>query len=415
DRLLQTLWRGRRKFYREFWALRNVDLEIRRGECVGIIGRNGSGKSTLLQMIAGTLTPTEGEVQVRGRVVALLELGSGFNPDFTGRENVYLNGSILGLSAREIDQRFAAIAAFADIGDFMEQPVKTYSSGMYVRLAFAVVVNVDPDVLIVDEALAVGDMFFQSKCISHMRALLDRGVTLLFVSHDMGAIKSLCHRAIWLEHGELKDAGTASAVVDHYFAFKAAQKQDVVVTPEGKAVAVPVAAVPAHPIFAGWQGFAKRAEFQRVRNGKAAFVNIQLLNERHEEASLVAFDEEVSLCMAIEAQEDIACLESGYIIRNKDGVDLVYADSIIAEQPLRCVKAGSRHIISHRFRTPLAAGRYHICCALSIPVNSSNGQLEFCDFVPLAWHFEVTERKNGRLYGGVHLPNTIGHEDVTER
>lgn len=202
-RLLQSFFRHRRRFFKEFWALRDVDFEIRRGETVGIVGRNGSGKSTLLQILAGTLTPTAGEIVVNGRVSALLELGSGFNPEFTGRENVYLNASILGLSQKEIDQRFDSIAAFADIGEFMEQPVKTYSSGMYVRLAFAVAINVDPDILIVDEALSVGDEAFQRKCFSRIEQIRAAGGTILCVSHSAGLIVELCDRAMLLDGGEL--------------------------------------------------------------------------------------------------------------------------------------------------------------------------------------------------------------------
>ncbi|MCS7352481.1 MAG: ABC transporter ATP-binding protein, partial [Thermoflexus sp.] len=178
--------------------MRNVSFEVRRGETVGIIGRNGSGKSTLLQIIAGTLAPTEGEVQVKGRVAALLELGSGFNPEFTGRENVYLNGAILGLSREEIDARFDDIAAFADIGEFIDQPVKVYSSGMYARLAFAVAVSLDPDILIVDEILAVGDLALQQRCATRLRQLRDNGLTLLYVSHSPDAIKSICQKALLL-------------------------------------------------------------------------------------------------------------------------------------------------------------------------------------------------------------------------
>lgn len=216
DRLKQTLWRGRKQFYREFWALRNVSFEIRKGETVGIIGRNGSGKSTLLQMIAGILTPTAGTVEVNGRVAALLQLGSGFNHEFTGRENIFMNGAILGLSKSAISARFDEIVAFADIGNFIDQPVKTYSSGMRMRLAFAVSICVDPDVLIVDEALAVGDMAFQLKCTERLDRLVKSGTTLLFVSHDILAVKSFCQRAIYLTAGQMIATGAASDIAERY-------------------------------------------------------------------------------------------------------------------------------------------------------------------------------------------------------
>ena len=200
-RLYQTLCAGKKKFYKEFWALKDVSFDVHRGECVGIIGRNGAGKSTLLQIITGTLAPTGGEVNLKGRVAALLELGSGFNPEFTGRENVYMNGAILGLSRREIDERFNDIVAFADIGEFIDQPVKTYSSGMMVRLAFAVQVMVEPDVLIVDEALAVGDAHFQRKCYARMDALVARGTTILLVTHDIETVKQRCSRVVYINNG----------------------------------------------------------------------------------------------------------------------------------------------------------------------------------------------------------------------
>jgi lipopolysaccharide transport system ATP-binding protein len=203
--------------YRDFHALRDVSFSIRRGEATGIIGRNGSGKSTLLQLIAGTLSPTAGTVAVGGRVSALLELGSGFNFDFTGRENVYLNGAIYGFTRTEMQARMGEIAAFADIGEFMEQPVKTYSSGMMMRLAFAVAVNVQPDVLIIDEALAVGDVFFSQKCFQRIREIVHRGATLIFVSHDMGAVQSLCDRALLLNQGNLVFDGAPEDCVSRYF------------------------------------------------------------------------------------------------------------------------------------------------------------------------------------------------------
>ena len=216
DRLLQMLARGRKQYFREFWAVRDVSFEIRKGETVGIIGSNGSGKSTLLQMICGTLNPSSGSVQTTGRVAALLELGSGFNPEFTGRENVYLNATVLGLAKTEIDARFDAIAAFADIGAFIDQAVKTYSSGMMVRLAFAVAINVDPEILIVDEALSVGDELFQRKCFSRIEAIRAAGATILFVSHSGSTIVELCDRAVLLDGGVKLAMGHPKQIVGRY-------------------------------------------------------------------------------------------------------------------------------------------------------------------------------------------------------
>ena len=205
-----------KQYFREFWALKDVSFEIKKGETVGIIGRNGSGKSTLLQMICGTLNPTSGSVETNGRIAALLELGSGFNPEFTGRENVYLNGTVLGLSKGEVDERFDAIAAFADIGDFIEQPVKTYSSGMLVRLAFAVQATVDPNILIVDEALAVGDEIFQRKCFARLEDLKSKGTSILFVSHSPASIIELCDRTLLLDHGARLMYGPAPKAIRAY-------------------------------------------------------------------------------------------------------------------------------------------------------------------------------------------------------
>ncbi|MBZ9573715.1 ABC transporter ATP-binding protein [Modicisalibacter sp. MOD 31.J] len=214
-RLQRLIGRPPREYGRDFHALDGISFEIARGETVGIIGRNGSGKSTLLQMICGTLAPTRGEVGTRGRVAALLELGAGFDPEFTGRENVYMNATVLGLSREEIDARFDDILAFSEIGDFIDQPVKTYSSGMYVRLAFAVIAHVDADILVIDEALAVGDAFFVQKCMRFLRDFMKRG-TVLFVSHDTAAVLNLCQRAIWLDGGKVVAEGEPKDVADAY-------------------------------------------------------------------------------------------------------------------------------------------------------------------------------------------------------
>lgn len=214
--LRRKVGHAQKQYFREFWALKDVSFEVKKGETVGIIGRNGSGKSTLLQLICGTLNPTSGTVQTNGRIAALLELGSGFNPEFTGRENVHLNGAVLGLTKQEIDARFESIAAFADIGDFIEQPVKTYSSGMMVRLAFAVAINVDPEILIVDEALSVGDELFQRKCFSRIEAIRSNGATILFVSHSGGQIVELCDRALLMDSGERLAEGMPKHIVGIY-------------------------------------------------------------------------------------------------------------------------------------------------------------------------------------------------------
>ncbi|WP_181116894.1 ABC transporter ATP-binding protein [Pseudomonas viridiflava] len=216
DRLMQMLMRGRKRYYREFWALKDISFQIERGSTVGIVGRNGSGKSTLLQLICGTLNPTGGGIETRGRIAALLELGTGFNPEFTGRENVYMNASVLGLSKEETDSRFDEITAFADIGLFIDQPVKTYSSGMLVRLAFAVAINADPEILIVDEALSVGDELFQRKCFARLEAIRSKGATILFVSHSGSTIVELCDHAILLDSGELLAQGNPKTIVSQY-------------------------------------------------------------------------------------------------------------------------------------------------------------------------------------------------------
>lgn len=216
DRLLQMLARSFKRFYREFWALKDVSFEVKKGETVGIVGRNGSGKSTLLQLICGTLNPSGGNIQISGRIAALLELGSGFNPEFTGRENVYMNAAVLGLTEKEIDARYAEIEAFADIGQFIDQPVKTYSSGMSVRLAFAVAINSDPEVLVIDEALSVGDELFQRKCFARIEAIKKNGTTILFVSHSGAAVIGLCDRAILVDSGELLGSGEPKAIIGQY-------------------------------------------------------------------------------------------------------------------------------------------------------------------------------------------------------
>ena len=410
ERLKEFLHPFGKKYHRKFWALRDINFEIPKGTTFGIIGQNGSGKSTLLQIITGILQPTTGSVQVNGRVSALLELGAGFNPGFTGRENVYMNGAIMGLSRDEIDKRFEEIAAFADIGDFIDQPVKTYSSGMYVRLAFSVAINVDPDILVVDEVLAVGDMFFKSKCIEKIKQMIEKEITLVFVSHDSGAVKSLCKKSILLNKGELIDYGESSKVVEKYFSMKVQSEQYVINNKIKKKVSSESEtelSKSGSDIFINNAEFQKRASFQRIQNGKASFVNVQLLDEDENEIQFVEYEQNVILRMAIEIFEDIDVLGFGYLIRNKNGIEVAHSGSYIENKKLQSVKKGERYIIDCRFKASLQHGNYNVVCTLAIPINIEISKAVFCDFVTLAFQFVMEPRRGGVLHGLVHLDNKI--------
>jgi ABC-type polysaccharide/polyol phosphate transport system ATPase subunit len=225
DRIKQAFWGNRRQYYKDFWALKNISLKLPQGQTLGIIGQNGSGKSTLLQLICGTLYPTTGTISVEGRIAALLELGSGFNPEFSGRENININATLLGLNNQQILDRTDAIIAFSELGDKIGQPVKTYSSGMFVRLAFAIACHTDPRIFIVDEALSVGDIAFQNKCISKLREMKEEGVTLIFVSHDIGIMQMLCDQIVWIHEGTIKKAGDPISVCQDYQAFSSSSDQ----------------------------------------------------------------------------------------------------------------------------------------------------------------------------------------------
>lgn len=224
DRLKQAIWSSKRQYFKEFWALNDISFQIRKGETVGILGRNGSGKSTLLQIICGTLRQTKGLIRTSGRIAALLELGSGFNPEFSGRENIAINAQLLGLSEAELANTFDQIVDFSEIRDFIDQPVKTYSSGMFVRLAFAIASHSNPDILIVDEALSVGDIAFQNKCITRIKLLRERGMTLVFVSHDLSTLQLICDRALWIHNGQLKAEGDPVQICQEYYAITSSQR-----------------------------------------------------------------------------------------------------------------------------------------------------------------------------------------------
>lgn len=378
-RLWQALLGKRTSFYKDFWALREVDFSIQRGQTVGIVGRNGSGKSTLLQMIAGTLAPSEGSIKVRGRVAALLELGSGFNPEFTGRENVYLNATILGLSRSQIEQRMQSILEFADIGEFIDQPVRSYSSGMSVRLAFAVIVHVDADILIIDEALAVGDAFFSQKCMRFLRDFQKKG-TLLFVSHDAAAVTNLCERAVWLENGRMRLSGTSQEVVEAYMTEqhvldrKGSGEQDVVVTRKVRSRAEDLPDFRRQVLREG--GVENRLavfEFNPDNVGQefgaqgASIFDVQLQNERGERVSILEGGEIVRLQVRVELKQSLGNVIVGFYVKDRLGQRLFGDNSYIAcrESPVGG-DAGERLSASFVFRMPvMPSGSYMIDAAVA--------------------------------------------------
>jgi lipopolysaccharide transport system ATP-binding protein len=394
DRLRQVFLRGSHPLAREFWALRGVSFRVGRGEVLGIIGRNGSGKSTLLQIIAGTLPPTAGEVRIRGRVAALLELGSGFNPEFTGRENVYLNGAILGFSREAMDERFDEIAAFADIGAFMEQPVKHYSSGMYVRVAFAINALLYPDILIVDEALAVGDEGFQRKCFGWFERLREKGSTILFVSHSMGTVVNLCDRAILLERGAVHREGDTRTVVKEYhrLLFGAPPRLDQgssagAMSGEGddRDSAAPAAALfdPAgldatclagtstEPVVSE-RPFAELApvptgglnpDEKRYGNGEFTIRAVGLVDRRGEAIHVLEPRQPAAVILDVVANTDIYDYGFGFVIEDRLGNTLFSASTRgIDRGHLPAIRAGRRIQVAFIFRNLLLGGACYLSC-----------------------------------------------------
>jgi lipopolysaccharide transport system ATP-binding protein len=386
DRLKQFVlprlrrWTGRTSpsYFREFWSLQDVSFEVKRGETVGIIGRNGSGKSTLLQTICGTLHPTAGQVSVQGRVAALLELGSGFNPEFTGRENVFLNAVVLGLSNAEVEQRFADIEAFADIGDFINQPVKTYSSGMLVRLAFAVIAHVDADILVIDEALAVGDAFFTQKCMRFLRTFMQKG-TVLFVSHDTVAVQSLCTRAIWLERGKIVQQGSPKEVSEQYLEAFYEEQQGKSTTTQLKPMAVPVSIkdVPlkdprleflnASNLRNDLELFQFDANASGFGHGGASISSVQFLDVAGATLSWVIGGEMVRLQIAVQCHIDLRSPIIGFTVKDKLGQGLFGDNTSLTYQDApRSAVAGQMLVASFTFEMPrLAPGDYSVLAAVA--------------------------------------------------
>ena len=379
-RLMQSLMGWRRTYYREFWALRDVSFDVARGQCVGIVGQNGAGKSTLLQIATGILAPTTGMAVSRGRIVSMLELGSGFNPDFTGRENVYMNASLLGLSQRDIDARFDQIAAFADIGEFMESPVKHYSSGMFARLAFAVYSSLDPQLLIIDEILSVGDAKFQAKCFRRIRELRDAGTSILLVSHSSEQIIQHCERAVLLHQGRCMAIGEPRVVINQYVELLFGQeKTELKAIPEPIAAKISAGAVPAdlseNPFFRDQTAddlFATHSSYNRYEhrwgNGDAHILDFYLHGDDGQPyPTSVEMDSAVTLYLKVLAHRQIEMPIFGLLIKTKEGL-LLYGNNsrlVAAEDQHRPLVAGQIEIIKFRWTVRYNGGDYLLSVGLA--------------------------------------------------
>jgi lipopolysaccharide transport system ATP-binding protein len=386
-RLLQMLLRGRRNFFREFWALRHVNFQIARGETVGIIGRNGSGKSTLLQLITGTLNPTEGAVEVHGRIAALLELGSGFNPEFTGRENVFLNGAILGISRNEMQGAMESIEEFAGIGDFIDQPVKLYSSGMMVRLAFSVAVHVTPDVLLVDETLAVGDVAFQSKCLDRIRRMQDGGTAILLVSHAANTIVEFCSRAIYLDRGTVVNVGPCREILEQYANDVVTQEGGIAIAPSetDAGAAAPGARAEAGPSAA------------RIGAPPATEIaDVRILDAAHAPTACVAHGDvvEIVIDVVFHRANDEPCV--GLQIKTTDDIVLWSATTQYMGLHPRPAQAGERRRYVWRIHANFGGQRYVIALGIG---DVASGEYRRHSRLHYAGHFDVLpEPKRGTGY-----------------
>jgi ABC-type polysaccharide/polyol phosphate transport system ATPase subunit len=414
DHLKELLTFGKRRYHEPFWAVKDVDLAVERGACLGIIGENGSGKSTLLRILAGVIRRTEGTIEVHGRVSALLELGAGFNPEFTGRENIFLNASSLGFSDAQTRERIPGIEKFAEIGEFVDRPVKTYSSGMFVRLAFAVAIHMDPDVLIIDEALSVGDIFFQQRCIRRIQHLKQQGVTIVFVSHDLQAVRSLADRTIWMEHGRARLEGKTDEVVAKYLAAMVMRgRKDVM---EDAAIGVPLA-IPAE-LDLPPETLARIPEFiahlpnvdHRYGNGKARIHGIGVFNREGNAAATAAQGDRICVRISVEFIENVEQPNIGFMFRNRLGEDVAGTNVLFEGERLPPALAGDRLSVDFIMDLPfLNGGFYYFSPAIA---DGTLDQYEMCDWVDNATAIEVMQHTT--TYGHLRIPMRVRATHVSK-
>ncbi|HWY46816.1 MAG TPA: ABC transporter ATP-binding protein [Bryobacteraceae bacterium] len=395
-RLKELAFLNRKSFHRDFVALRDVSFAIPRGETFCIVGENGSGKSTLLQMVAGILHPTKGEVTVRGRVAALLELGSGFNPEFSGRDNVYVNAAILGLSRREIDAKFHQIEEFAEIGDFMDQPVKTYSSGMAVRLAFAVAIHVDPEILLVDEALSVGDIYFRQRCMRKVHEMRGGGVTILFVSHSMSEVKSIGDRTMWLDAGRVRQLGASDDVVTYYMAAMVEKDNAYLTTAHRNAEKIPHAPVRAPEVVETIPNID-----HRFGDGRAEVIGIAVLDLAGQPVYILEPSSDIVVRISVRAHEDITLPIVGFMMRNHMGLDFAGTNTARESFDFPPMAEGDVYTVDFHIQLPeLYPSSFSFSPAIA---DGTLHSYKTCDWVDNAIVLQMGPAE-GEIYGHVHLP-----------
>ena len=396
SRLKELLCLNRISFHHDFAALDNISFQIQRGETFCIVGENGSGKSTLLQIVAGILHPSRGDVAVNGRVAALLELGTGFNPEFTGRQNVYMNAAILGLSRREIDAKFSQIEEFAEIGEFIDQPVKTYSSGMGVRLAFAVAIHVEPEILLVDEALSVGDIYFRQRCMRKVHEMREAGVTILFVSHAIAEVKALGDRAMWLEAGRVKDIGNTDAVITRYMAAMVEKDNVYLAGTHRKVQDAPHVTVTAPEIVSTIPNID-----HRFGDGRAEVIGIAVLDAAGQPIYILEPSSIILVRISVRAIEDLTLPIVGFMMRNHIGLDFAGTNTAREAFDLPPMAAGDVYTVDFHLQLPeLYPSAFSFSPAIA---DGTLHSYRTCDWVDNAIVLQMGPA-NGEVYGHVHLP-----------
>lgn len=408
DRLKETLSFGRLDYGKDFWALRNINLDVERGSILGLLGRNGAGKSTLLRVISGGMQPTTGGVRADGQVAAL-QMGAGFNPEFSGRENAFLNGLILGIDRKKLKERFDEIEELASLGEFMDQPVKTYSSGMRARLGFAVAATVEPEILLVDEALAVGDAAFRHQGLQKMRELKESGATIVFVSHSTGMIKNFCTEAVLMHHGEILSRGETSETIDQYHALisRATAEQNSgpsTYSEEDARIEEEDEEELQEPGYKESPKVKSKGQGLRHGTGDAKIENVEVLNELYEPVKAMTFDSPLTIRMHVRFARAIKDSMLSLTVRNETGLDIFSTSTGSEKNPLRQRSEGERVIVDFTFRAPLRHGTYSVNAA----IYSSQQKNLYYDWIDVATVFEVPiPTRQAPVKGLVYLPTTV--------